>query len=54
MCERVVEDEPYTLKFVPDHLKTQEMCDEAVGMDPYSLEFVPDRLTTQEIKTHGH
>ena len=36
-----------TLKFVPDHFKTQEMCNEAVYMKPYSLPYVPDWFVTQ-------
>ena len=32
--------EPYTLRYVPDHLKTQEICHEAVGRDSFSLEKV--------------
>ena len=49
MCERAVEDEPETLEYVPDHLKTQEMCDEAVGRESYTLRYVPDHLKTQEM-----
>ena len=40
--------EPYTLEFVPDHFKTQEMCHIAVETDTYTLEFVPEHLKTQE------
>ena len=42
MFEKFVEDEPETLEFIPDHLKTQEMCERAVEDDPYSLQYVPD------------
>ena len=27
MCESVVENDAYTLKFVPDHFNLQEICD---------------------------
>ena len=30
MCERAVENELCSLKFVPDHFKTQAMCNEAI------------------------
>ena len=51
MCERAVEDEPETLKFVPDHFKAQEICDKAVEEDPCALEFVPDWFVThQQVK----
>ena len=37
MCEKAVEDESRTLKYVPDELKTQEMCEKAVEKDPWGL-----------------
>ena len=36
------------LRYVPDHLKAQEMCDKAVMEDRYSLECVPDWFVTQQ------
>ena len=48
MCEKAVENEPDTLKFVPDHFKAKGMCDQAVKEDPYSLQFVPDWFVTRE------
>ena len=48
MCKRVVENESYSLKFVPDYFKTREMCDKAVEVDPYSLQYVPDWFVTKE------
>ena len=41
--------DPYSLEFVPGHLKTQEMCDEAVCREPYTLKYAPDHLKTQEM-----
>ena len=41
--------EPYSLKFVPDHLKTRDMCDEAVGRYAYTLKYVSDNLKTQRM-----
>ena len=49
MCERAIEDEPETLKYVPDRLKTEEVCKEAVRREPYTLRYVPDHLKTQEM-----
>ena len=44
-----VEVDPQQLKYVPDHLKTQEMCKKAaVSGFSYSLQYVPDRFVTQE------
>ena len=39
--------EPYSLAFVPDCFKTQEMCDEAFEIDPFILWHVPDHLKMQ-------
>ena len=49
MCKRAVEDEPDTLEFVPNHLKTQEMCNKAVEECPYMLEDVPFQFKTQKM-----
>ena len=35
MCERAVEDEPETLEFVPDHVKSLGMCEKVVEERPY-------------------
>ena len=37
MCEMGVEEDPLSLEYIPDHLKTLEMCDEATWGDPSSL-----------------
>ena len=39
--------EPYSLAFVPDCFKTQEMCDKVLEIDPFNLWYVPDNLKTQ-------
>ena len=39
---KAIEDDPETLRFVPDHLKTQEMCEKVVEEEPYTLRLVPD------------
>ena len=49
MCERAVEENPYTLEFVPDHLKTKIMRERAVEEKPCTLEFVLDHLKTKEM-----
>ena len=49
MCEKAVEDEPETLKYVPHRFKTEEICKEAVRGEPYSLRHVSDHLKTQEM-----
>ena len=37
MCEMGVEEDPLSLEYIPDHLKTLEMCDEATWGDLSSL-----------------
>ena len=49
MCNEVVCIEPYSLEFVPDYFKTQEMCNEAVRKEPYTLRYIPGHRRTQEI-----
>ena len=47
-CERVVENNPCTLRFVPGHFNTQYMCDRAVRDEPSSLQYVPGCFVTRE------
>ena len=49
MYNKVVGRGLYTLRHVPDHLKTQEVCDKAVHTEPRSLVYVPDHFNTQEM-----
>ena len=42
--------DPYSLEFVPGHVKTQEMCNEVVRTESCSLKFVPDHLKTQDMR----
>ena len=51
MCEKAVENEQYTLKYVLDHLKTEDMCKKAIEEDPHMVRYVPDHLKTQEMTT---
>ena len=41
--------DPYSLEFVPDHFKTEEMCKKAVCRKPYTLRYVSDHLKTKEM-----
>ena len=59
MCEKVVKDVPWRLKYVrmglttqihvPDHFKTQEMCEKSVEKDPWWLFNVPNRFKTDRM-----
>ena len=42
-------NDPWVLRFIPDHLKTQEMCIEALETGLWKLEDVPDRFKTKEM-----
>ena len=56
MCEKAVRRVPYTLDYVLDQYKTQEMCDDAVRRKSWLLGYVPDWFATkQQIKScYGH
>ena len=47
MCEKAVKKEPWPLKYVPNHFKTQRMCEKAFEDKLGTLEHVPDHLKTQ-------
>ena len=49
MCDAMVRKGPWSLKYVPDHLKTQDMSDQAVQMNPWLLGYVSDHLKIQEL-----
>ena len=49
MCEKAVGKYPWSLEYVSDNLKTQEMCNEAVVKYTQAIEFVPVHLRTQEM-----
>ena len=57
MCAVAVEEGPYTLKFVPMGLITQEMCNEAMKKCPWSLIYVLDcyvRIQEMWYKDYSH
>ena len=49
MCIKVVKENPWWLKDVPDKFKTQEIYDKEVRRDPRYLEFIPDLFKKQEM-----
>ena len=48
MCNEAVEVDPWQLKDVTDHFKTQKMCDDGVWGQPFPLQFVSDWFVTQQ------
>ena len=48
MCKMAFEVDPWQLKDVPDHFKTQKICDKAARDQLFSLQHAPDWFVTQE------
>ena len=53
MCNKVVDNYPYALEFVPGCFKTQIMCDKAVDTHPTAIKYVPGCYKTQETGNNG-
>ena len=49
MYERAVEENPWCLKYVPDHLRTKKMCIKAVKNEAEALEHIPEHFKTREM-----
>ena len=49
MCNEIVRNCPWELKFIPDYFKTKEMCEKAVKLYPWSLEYVEDHFRTEDM-----
>ena len=49
MCNEAVRNKPYTLRYVPDHLKTQGMSNKVAAFNPWQLEYVPNHFKTPEM-----
>ena len=47
--KKAVDGYSFTLKYVPDWYKTQEMCENVVDGCSFALKFVPDCCKTKEI-----
>ena len=45
--KRIVDQDPWCLKYVPDEYKSWEMCRNAVKKDPYFTKYVSDHLRTK-------
>ena len=46
MRERIISDDPFSIKYVPDQYKTQQMCNKTVNDCLSALKFVPDWFVT--------
>ena len=48
MCDSIIYDDPFLLRYVPDQYKTQQMCDKAVDDCLAALKFVPNWFVTSK------
>ena len=48
MCDKIVSDHPFKLKYCHDRYKTQEMCNKAIDDFLPALKFVPDWFITSK------
>ena len=46
MCGRVVSEDSFSIRYVPDQYKTQNMCDKAVDDSLAALKLIPDWSVT--------
>ena len=42
MCNGAVKEDPWLLRHVHDHFKTEGICEKAVEDEPETLKYVPD------------
>ena len=49
MCDKIISENPFSLRYVPDQYKTEQMCDKAVDNCLAALKFVPDWLVTSKM-----
>ena len=50
LCNALVSEIPWMLKYVPDQYKDQEMCNNAVAKELWLLFYVPDKYMSQEMR----
>ena len=48
MCDKIIYDDPFSLRFVPAQYKSQQICDKAVDDCVAALKFVPDWFVTSK------
>ena len=46
---KAVEAKVWTLRYVPNQHRTQEMCNKAIELDPWSLFYVPSHRKAQDM-----
>ena len=54
MCNSIISEDPFSIRYVPGQYKTQQMCDKAVDDCLATLKLVPDWFVTSKmIKKHS-
>ena len=49
MCGKIISDDLFSIRYVPDQYKTQQMCDKAVDDCLAPLKFVLDWFVTSKM-----
>ena len=49
MCDRIISDDPLSIRYVPDQHKTQQICDKAVDDCLAALKKFPDWFVKSQI-----
>ena len=49
MRDRIISDNSFSIRYVPDQYKTQKMCDKAVDDCLATLKFAPDWFITSKM-----
>ena len=50
MCDRIIPDDPFSFRYVPDQYKTQQMCNKDVDNCLAALKFVKIKIGLLQIK----
>ena len=46
---KAVNTYPFTIRFIPESLLTQEMCNNIIFEDSFSISYAPDQYKTQQV-----
>ena len=49
MCNSIISEDPFSIRYIPDQYKTQQMCDKAVDDCLAALKFVLDWFVTSKM-----
>ena len=49
MCDKAVDCNPWQLKEIPYHFKTEDMCKRNAEKNPWYLGHVPDQYKTEQM-----